>query len=270
MDILLGYSRKHPGLFQVAENKKNLGPMPTFGKGIELCDTDYIALSDQDDVWKPAKIGTLLKALQDNETARLCFHDLEIIGPTGLLRAKSFWQAAPAHEPLPVVGGQARKRLANFSNPVPGCTMLFDSSLKKHLFPLPDPCVGHDWWLSVNAFFGAEPVCVNEPLASYRLHPLQAAGIGMSLKKNRNERKIFSPVRRIWREIKRLLLQKKKRRMEAMATARARYIMSKELVKVIDTFQPAYENARADEYGRIKLDLQRQMREMEANNSFSV
>ena len=119
--IIDSYSDQYPDQFFVYKNEENLGPMQTFFRGIEKCRTDYIALSDQDDIWKPKKLEKLFDELTNNPDAQLCFHDLEIIGPVGNLRAQSWWRVSPQHEQLPVTGVKARDQLLNYSNPVPGC-----------------------------------------------------------------------------------------------------------------------------------------------------
>jgi len=222
-----------------------------------LCDTDYIVLCDQDDVWRPEKIEKMVKCLLENETAKLCFHDLEIINQDGLLRAKSYWAKAPENEPLPVSGSAARDRIANFSNPVPGCTMVFDSSLKEHILPMPSSTVGHDWWISAVAFYFAEPVFIAEPLGQYRFHPNQTAGIGTTLIKKKNERKILPTHSRIVREVKRIIFSKRSKKEKEMALKGGRYAVSAELLKIIEKCRETFLRSDRDDEYRITADRMR-------------
>ena len=258
--IMADYMNKHPGLIRFAENEENLGPKKTFEKGLSLCNTDYIALSDQDDVWQPNKIENMLEVLAKNREAKLCFHDLKIINSKGDIRAKSYWGKTPKSLPLPVLGRSARERLASFSNPVPGCTMFFEASLKEQILPMPLSDVGHDWWISAVAFFGADPMQLEETLAKYRLHPNQISGIGTTLKKNKDERKIYPVHLRIAREIRRVIFNKRLKREKERTMNMNRYALSSELIKIIDKcLQTNLFQDRKDEYKMIKKKMMRNL-----------
>jgi glycosyltransferase involved in cell wall biosynthesis len=233
-DIIKYYMKNFPELFIFIENEKNLGSKKTFEIGIAACDTDYIVLSDQDDIWTPEKISKLFYLLERNENAKLCFHDLAMIDSQGTGLGRNFWEAAPAHEPLPVTGLAARERLVALSNPVPGCTMFFSSGLKNFILPIPpSKWVGHDWWISVIAFFLADPVYVTDTLAFYRLHANQTAGIGTVLKKGKISRNRISLYSKIKREIKRIVNWQKIRNVRKDEIKQRQHDMNIELLRVI-------------------------------------
>ncbi len=234
LKIIDSYHDQYPELFSIYMNEDNLGPMQTFLRGIEKCSTDYIALSDQDDVWKPEKLEKLFHELTSNHEAKMCFHDLEIIGPEGNLRAESYWGVSPPHVQFPVVGAEARYQVINFSNPVHGCTMLFDAGMKKWIFPIPSPLLlGHDWWISAVCFFLANPVYIYEQLGSYRLHPGQAAGIGMSLERKKGEYKSTPFYINIKRELLGVFSKKRRKKEREMTSAYSKYAMCNALLKLI-------------------------------------
>ena len=231
--IIDKYVKKFPNLVTFIQNERNIGPKKAFEIGISRCETDYIALCDQDDIWDPDKIAKLFHALEDNEKAKLCFHNLNFINENGnLVKDTNYWEVAPPHEPLPVTGAQARERLANFSNPVPGCTMFFSSDLKEYIFPMPSSkWIGHDWWISVNAFFFADPIYVEDTLTRYRIHSNQTAGIGTILTNRKiNKMPVYS---RVAREIKRIFNKNKSRKTKLLAMKERRHAMSVELLEVI-------------------------------------
>jgi glycosyltransferase involved in cell wall biosynthesis len=260
-EIIRKYVKELPDLFLFIENKENLGAKRTFEIGISKCETDYIALCDQDDVWKPDKIEKQFNSLEDNRDSKLCFHDLELIDKKGDTLANSYWKVAPSDEPLPVIGRQARARVAGFSNPVPGCTMFFSSSLKDYIIPISSSIwIGHDWWISVIAFFFDAPIYVNETLSRYRFHPYQAAGIGTSLKKKKDQRSILSVRSRIVREVKRIMHKKKSKRMKLIALNESRYAMSIELIKIIEKCEKinVYQN-RKHEYKLLRNRLKKNL-----------
>ena len=234
LKIVTSYHDQYPELFSIYKNEENLGPMQTFLRGIEECNTDYIALSDQDDIWKPKKLEMLFHELTRNPEAKMCFHDLEIIGPEGNLRADSYWRVSPPHVQFPVIGAEARNQLINFSNPVHGCTMMFDASMKKWIIPIPSLLLlGHDWWISAVCFFLAKPIYIYEQLGSYRLHPGQAAGIGMNLERQKGEYKSIPFYMNIKRELLGVLSKKRKRKERAIKSACSQYAMCDALLKLI-------------------------------------
>lgn len=235
LKIVDGYHDQYPELFSIYMNEENLGPMQTFLRGIEKCNTDYIALSDQDDVWKPEKLEKVFHELTSNPEAKMCFHDLEIIGPEGNLRAKSHWRVSPPHVQYPVIGAEARNQLINFSNPVHGCTMLFDAGMKKWIFPIPSPfLLGHDWWISAVCFFLAKPVFIYEQLGGYRLHPEQAAGIGMSLKREKGEYKSTPFSIRIKEGLLGIFHNKRRKKERLIKSTCSQYAMCNALLKLIE------------------------------------
>jgi len=234
-DIIKETAKLFPDLFIYIKNEQNLGAKKTFEIGISACETDYIALCDQDDIWMPDKISELFALLEKNEDAKLCFHDLAMIDEQGNRLGRNFWEAAPVNEPLPVTGNAARKRLAALSNPVPGCTMFFSSDLKEFILPMPvSKWIGHDWWISAIAFFCANPVYVTEPLAFYRLHVNQTAGIGTVLKKKKGSKKSITLYDKVKREIKRMIDSKKSRVFKTTETEQRRQDMNKAILRIID------------------------------------
>ena len=232
-EIIYEYINRFPGLILYIENKENLGPKKAFETGISNCSTDYIALSDQDDVWESEKIAKQYKLLETNKHAKLCFHDLKLINSKGKHIGPSYWEVAL--DQLPVTGNDARKRLINCLNPVPGCSMFFSSDLKQHILPMPSSkWICHDWWLCVISFFLNDPVFVRETLTKYRLHPSQAAGIRIDLQKEREQLSIRKLFFRIKRETKRLFNKKSSREIRLIGQNKIRYTKSMELMKLIE------------------------------------
>lgn len=257
--IIRNFIREYPEGFFFIENEENLGSKRTFEIGISNCFADYIALCDQDDVWKPEKIARQYEALEKNQKAQLCFHDLALMDREGLPKDKNYWEIAPPYEPLPVVGSQARERLVNLSNPVPGCTMFFSAQLKKNILRMPpSKWVGHDWWISVVAFFYADPIFISDPLAYYRIHSRQTAGIGTKLKKEKKDREDLSILLRVKREVKRLF----RRRPRYAEMRERRHEMSVELLKVIEISEKILADpARIAEHKRLKEKIQKNLQD---------
>ena len=233
-EILDDFVRRCPGRLTVMAHEINMGPKAAFARGIQQARGDFIALSDQDDIWRQEKLKRLFSKISGAPNAGLCFHDLEMVNKDGDPRAASFWKSAPKSQCLPVVGMDARNRIAGFSNPVPGCTMFFDARLKGVILPMPEsPHVGHDWWISAVAFFSADPVYVSEPLIRYRLHPGQAAGIGTFIKKKKDERDILPVRRRIAQEIRRVFVGRRLKAEKYRAEMQSRMDKTAALLQLV-------------------------------------
>lgn len=60
--IIGRYREKYPEMIIYEPNQRNLGHKQTFEHGISICKTDYIALSDQDDIWESDFQGGVVRA----------------------------------------------------------------------------------------------------------------------------------------------------------------------------------------------------------------
>src|SRR5579862_5794949 len=60
-------------------NEHNVGSTKNFELTIQRCRSQFIALSDQDDVWLPLKLGTLEAALARQPDVGLVFSDAELV-----------------------------------------------------------------------------------------------------------------------------------------------------------------------------------------------
>ena len=260
-EIIRRYMEKYPEKFVFIQNEKNLGSKSTFENGISACDTNYIALSDQDDIWEPNKIEVLYNVLEKNKEALLCFHDLKFIDYDGNFIDKNFWEMAPHDEPLPVTGAEARKRLADLSNPVPGCTMFFSFLLKKHILPIPSSkWVGHDWWISVVAFFLSSPVFVRDPLTRYRLHSDQTAGIGTTLKQTSYGKEKHSLSFKVKREVGRIFKRGFSRENKLLEKDKRAIEMSVALLKMIETCERLDNHpVKKSEVEQIKVKIEERL-----------
>src|SRR5215217_714545 len=63
------FARTAPFPVRIFENEKNVGSTKNFERALELCEGDFIAFGDQDDVWLPEKLRKLEDALANESTA---------------------------------------------------------------------------------------------------------------------------------------------------------------------------------------------------------
>ncbi len=141
--ILEDYQKKDSRL-KVYFNEKNLGFKKNFEKCISLCDGEYIALSDQDDVWTKDHIACLVSNIGDHDlicgNAYLVDTDLQNSGITlfntldidFLPESKEDWFFYLIHHGI-----------------IQGACTLFTKALMQKALPIPDSVRFHDYWLSL-------------------------------------------------------------------------------------------------------------------------
>lgn len=160
-------------------NEENLGIVKNFEKAIRLCTGDIIALSDQDDVWKPNKHEKILTAFTENLEAGYVFSNADLVDENLKPLGSRFWQSVefeggPFQEYRH--GNQVRTLLKR--NVVCGATMVFRASLKNLILPISSSALLlHDAWIALLAssagFYG---VPLSDSLIYYRQHTTQTLG----------------------------------------------------------------------------------------------
>lgn len=162
--IANNFAAAHPEVL-VVQNETRLGYIKNFEKGMLLSTASYVALSDQDDIWVPHKLATLLANIGDK---MLAYSDSELIDANGgLLHQKmsSIKNQLAYHTPVMyAIGAWA-----------PGHAMLFKKELINKAVPFPT-LVTHDFWLGFVATCYSTVVYVNQPLVLYRQHTQNAIG----------------------------------------------------------------------------------------------
>lgn len=163
-NILLDYQSQDKRI-KCYRNEENLGFKKNFEKAIRLCTGDYIALSDQDDIWLPEHLEILLNNIGNANlvcaNAMLMTENGESLRKT--LKGDKFYFSMNK-------GNQLLQFL--FSNFVQGCSSLFRSSLVPDFVPIPSEQKFHDFWLGAVCLLkrNAPIVYINEIITLYRQH----------------------------------------------------------------------------------------------------
>jgi hypothetical protein len=158
-------------------NEKNLGSTKNFEKAIALCEGEFIALADQDDVWKPQKLAVLETTLNDHPEAGYVFCDAELIEAVGRPTGRSLWASAKINAAsIDQFRGTNQFPILLKRTMATGAAMVFRASLKSTLLPISRHLV-HDYWISLIASgMGAWGVPIHEKLIQYRQHDGQQIG----------------------------------------------------------------------------------------------
>lgn len=166
-DDTVSIVQRHAGRdrrIRLYRNSGSLGVAGNFERAIGLATSQWIALSDQDDVWLPEKISRLKSAW--NGKSCLMHH-----------ATHKFRGAVPASLPFPA--GQRRKfsgsdlRRLLYRNTIVGHTTLVRADVVRQLMPFP-PDLPYDWWIGGGAATLGEVQYVDEYLVHYRIHDRNA------------------------------------------------------------------------------------------------
>ncbi len=151
-----------------------VGVVTNFAQGIQSAideGFDYIALSDQDDVWEPDRITRGLAVINqarkpaEAPAAQLAHSDLTMVDADNVVVHPSFikWRGYQydAEQSLATVLGQ---------NGVMGNTILMTRELAELSLPFPADVHMHDYWLALVAELLGERHYIHRPLVNYRIH----------------------------------------------------------------------------------------------------
>lgn len=169
--ILSEYAEKYT-CFKVIRNEKNIGFLHNFEKAISFCLGDYIALSDQDDVWLPNHLQVLLEGLGNKI---LSVGDAELIDSNGtpLGYKLSYCENLDF---IPEDDLQKAYAILYYRNPFQGASMLCRKELFRKAFPIPEGIEYHDSWLVLYACFYGGVQYIGRTVTLYRRHDSTVTG----------------------------------------------------------------------------------------------
>lgn len=166
---------------RIIKNDTRLGIVRNFEKAIHECRGEIIALSDQDDIWIPDKLSTILTFFRSHRTCTAIFSDAELINQDGKSMGRRLSQAQGyAHGKLRrlLVRGQIADILFR-RNICTGATMAIRSELRQLALPFPRPMPAgllHDGWVALVAAIHQQLAYVKKVLIKYRQHGSQNIG----------------------------------------------------------------------------------------------
>lgn len=138
---------------------------------------EFYMFCDQDDIWLPDKIESTLQKMHETEKSSL--FDLPVLVHTDLIVvdelknivANSMWTFQKIDYKRVSVESLIGQPV------VTGCTVMFNTPVKRRFFPIPKEAIMHDWWLSINvAKFGLIGY-LEKPTILYRQHKKNAVGV---------------------------------------------------------------------------------------------
>lgn len=196
VSVLSKYAEQHNHI-KVITSEENVGFLKNFERGVRLANGEYIALSDQDDIWLPEKIEILMRERKDHA---LVYCNSELVDANGKnlgIKLTDLKNLIDFDSPINyTVGGTAS-----------GHAML----VKKEaiLTSLPWPAmVTHDYWIGfVSTFYGPLKF-VDKVLVLYRQHDANVVGITAGVAKATKRKKTKRERNELARERIRLMYEK--------------------------------------------------------------
>ncbi|MEM1282781.1 MAG: glycosyltransferase family 2 protein [Chlamydiota bacterium] len=169
-DIVYQYAQKNRGKVFFQQYHENVGMVLNFSRLVKFSASPYVMLSDQDDIWLPAKIEETLKKMKEmerefGEETPLLVHSNSCIVDDDLNMIDTSFYSYSQQDP----------RKNNFSqvlmdNHVLGCTMMMNRALMDSAFPIPKNALLHDYWVSLVATAFGKVGFLDKKTTYYRQH----------------------------------------------------------------------------------------------------
>ncbi|TKC55814.1 glycosyltransferase family 2 protein [Pedobacter hiemivivus] len=186
LEILRPYATKYP-FIHIYQNENNLGYVKNFEKAISLCNGEYIALADQDDLWNLNKIRTLYQNIGNHI---LVYHDSAFVNERGESMGKKMSDIINLYK-----GHDFRPFL--FRNCVSGHAMLFRRALIPHILPF-NKSYFHDHWIAFVATNHGGIGLITKCLVNYRQHDNASTDI-LNSRIKKKEKEPFSEDKKLFK-----------------------------------------------------------------------
>ena len=160
----------HDPRIRLLRNATNLGVIKTFERTLLEARGEIIFLSDQDDIWDPTKVKTVLEVFRARPDVSLVVSDASLVDRKGAPLANSYYEQ------------RGRFRDGFISNLIRckylGCTMAFRAEILRRAIPFPSSkLVLHDIWIgTINRLLGGKTLYIADNLVCYRRHDATVTG----------------------------------------------------------------------------------------------
>lgn len=168
-EILQTYAARDQRVY-VRRRADNCGLMSALTVLLGAVRTPFFALSDQDDIWAPDKLGRSLRQLQ-NAGADLAYSNVRICDGSGKLVEADYLKSNGIR---PVTGHNALPFALR--NPAIGHTMVGRVEVAAAAVPVPSDLAFHEAWIAACACVGRGITYVDAQLGDYRQHASNAVG----------------------------------------------------------------------------------------------
>ena len=175
VEIVEQYQQEYP-FIRLYVNEQNSGVTKTFETAIQECSGEFIAISDQDDIWELNKIEILVNEIGEHDAVYSNSLLVDASGQslnksfTTIMNMKTYYSGAPFL----------------LSNSVPGHTILMKQEFVQNILPFP-PKMLFDLWIGFCAAGNNGIKFVDKTLVKYRQHETNTIGTRDSKNKKKKE-----------------------------------------------------------------------------------
>lgn len=146
-------------------NPVNAGLFENLTLALERASGDVVFLADQDDVWKPSKVETVMRVFETMPEVSLVLSDAEVIDSRGTRVADRYLRL-----PAGSGSGLVRGLRSIVKNRYLGAAMAFRRQVLSYCLPIPPRAPMHDMWIGIlNDVYG-RTYYLPEALIGYRRH----------------------------------------------------------------------------------------------------
>ena len=183
MEMLMAFQRRAPFEVKIFRNASRLGSTANFDQAMQLASGDFLALADQDDVWLPHKLATLVPLLERDPELGGVFSDARLLDSRATsdtrTRTQTLWSmhGFNSSRQKAFAGRDGAIGLLLQADVVTGATLLIRANLRPLWQPIPRSWV-HDGWITWMLAVHARLLPVPDALMLYRLHGEQQLGLG--------------------------------------------------------------------------------------------
>ncbi len=142
------------------------GVVKNFENALRACTGDVVFLCDQDDVWHPDKVESVMKEIKNG--ADLVLHDAAVADSALNITEPSYF----------AIHGSNSSFSGNIiRNSFVGCCMAFRKETLLASLPFPEGLAMHDWWIALVAMKKKQKVVLlDKPLIKWRRHDSTVTG----------------------------------------------------------------------------------------------
>lgn len=151
-------------------NEKRIGVENNFSLALSQTCGNVIFFCDQDDVWLPEKIRTMIEPFQVDETVSFVYSDGYIVGPDLQKSGNTLFLRKPEKK---LEDGDLRDLeflIRKGKSPgIKASASAFSSKIRDVIGQIPEH-VAHDSWVAIWGYALGRVIAINEPLYLYRRH----------------------------------------------------------------------------------------------------
>lgn len=175
LSIIESYASPERPQIRIYRNEKNIGPAKNFQQAINLCTGDIIFLSDQDDVWQPTKVSTIVYYFDYHPNIDTIFSNAFLIGDDGEMLKGTLWDYCFDKDVRFLFDAGLEFDCFAYGNHATGATI----AIRKKEMPIIEynPGFLHDHALAILSANNDSLGYIAQCLTKYRIHSGQVCGI---------------------------------------------------------------------------------------------